>query len=868
MRLFRQFILRHLAQERLRAGATIFGIALGIAVIVAIQMANASSIRGFEQALDLVAGRTTLEVVGPVVGVDERRLADIAWLRDYGVVSPVIDADVQVRPSDGSAETVRVLGVDLLRDRPLRDYVVTSRPASRPETSAEAREAGTDPDLLASLFDVDAIVLTTSFAERHGVRVGDTVELSLGDRLRNFRVRGLLAAEGPARALGGNFGLMDIGTAQLAFDRLGYLDRLDVRLNARVPVDEAERAIAARLPQGLLVQRPEQRGQQVEKMLDAFQFNLSALSYIALLVGLFLVYNTVAISVIARREEIGTLRAIGTTRRTVLTLFLGEAVVLAIAGCLVGLALGPLLARGAINLTSRSVNILYVAAAAAPGGLEWRHVALAFLVGIPLSLLAAAVPAVEAMQVPPTAAMRSSNRLEHRYRPGMRQLALPIVLLLIAWGLAQLGPIGRRPVFGFASGLALVLGAAFLVPIALYLATSLGALVMTPVFRVEGRLAHANVSGSIPRIAISVAALAVSLSMMVAVAVMVGSFRETVSYWVAQTLRADLFVAPARTSRTGTHATLSPEVEQIVRAHPSVAAVDRFRMLDVPVGDALAILGTGDYSVLIAHGNLLFKAPSDGKAAMRQAIGMDAVVASESFAARHGLAVGDSVPLPTPAGSRPFRVAAIYYDYSSDRGVVVMDHGTFTRHFGEQRPSSLAVYLKAGADPADVRTGLLRQAGDRYRLFIHTDAAIRTQVLRIFDSTFAITYALESIAIAVAIMGVAGTMLTLVLERRKELAMLRLIGADRGQVRRMVLIEAAIIGAVGQGLGIGIGLLLSLVLIYVINVQSFGWTIQFHLPGTFLVQSTALVLIATALSGIIPARLATRLEPVEEIGEE
>ena len=199
----------------------------------------------------------------------------------------------------------------------------------------------------------------------------------------------------------------------------------------------------------------------------------------------------------------------------------------------------------------------------------------------------------------------------------------------------------------------------------------------------------------------------------------------------------------------------------------------------------------------------------------------------------------------------------MYYDYSSDRGRVVMDEKTFADRYGPRRPSGLSVYLAPDADEEAVRDELLAAVGDR-RLLIRTNRILRAEVLRIFDATFAITWALQAIAVVVAILGVAATLLTLVLERRRELAVLRLVGAGRTQIRRMVVIEAAAIGLLSQGVGLAVGVVLSLILIHVINPQSFGWTIQFHLPLGFLAQSTVLIAVTTALAGLYPARVAAQ----------
>ncbi len=763
------------------------------------------------------------------------------------------------RAGGAPAEAVRVLGVDILRDRAFREYDLVE--------FAEGRRQPAPQEFLALLLDPRSVITTEIFARRHGLRVNDALELAIGDVRKSFVIRGLLSNEGPARVLDGNFVLMDIAAAQWAFDRLGRVDRVEIRLPAGRNVADAERLLSSQLPPGLTVQRPARRGEQVETMLRAFHFNLTALSYVALLVGLFLVYNTVAVSVIARREEIGVLRAVGASRGTVLRLFLAEAAALAAVGAVLGAPAGWLLAQGAVRLTSTTVNTLYIAAATTVPALDPRDAAVAIAMGIGLALLAAAAPALEASRVTPLAALRGADRLEARYRVNRRHLALAVSLLLAAAGLSRPGPLGGLPVFGFGAAVATVFGIAFLVPAALALLARYGARPLTALFGVEGQLAHANLSGAIPRLAVSIAALAVSLSMMVAIAIMIGSFRETVIYWVGQTLQADLYMSTARRSSLDTQSSISQELEAAVTSYPAVAAVDRFRTLNLLYDGRLTVLGTGDFDVLLAHGNLVFKEPADGRAALRAAIGKDAVVASESFALKAEKRAGDIVRLQTPHGPADFRLAAVYFDYTTDRGVVVMDRGTFTRHFGKQRPTSLTVYLRPGSDPLAVRADLMSKLGERHRVFIHTNASIRDEVLRIFDSTFAITYALEAIAVFVGILGVSGTLLTLILERRRELTTLRLVGADRRQIRKMVVIEAGMIGLVSQVLGWVAGLGLALILIYVINVQSFGWTIQFYVPGLFLLQSSLALFIATAIAGLYPARLAAAVQPVEHHSE-
>ena len=409
MALFRRFIVRGLARDPGRALVTVAGLTLGVAVVVAIRLANTASVRGFEAALDVVSGKTSLEIVGAGVGVPERQLEGMGWLRDYGRVSPIIDQAVSIAVPNGTERPLRVLGVDLLRDRPFREYQLL-------RFSREGRDPRPQ-ELLGVLLDSTSVVLTERFARRHGIDVDAPVTLIAGDIRHAMVVQGLLLDEGPAQVVDGQLALLDIATAQWLFDRLGWVDRVEIQLFDAAAIDASEQEIAARLPAGLRVQRPAQRGREVEKMLAAFHFNLNALSYIALIVGLFLVYNTVAVAVIARRTEIGTLRALGATRRAVLGLFLGEAALLAAVGAALGAPAGWLLARAAVRLTSSTVNTLYVTSQATVPALGATDLLLAGAVAVPLALIRGGHSVHGGG--PHHAGRRRARRGRHRGRPAV-----------------------------------------------------------------------------------------------------------------------------------------------------------------------------------------------------------------------------------------------------------------------------------------------------------------------------------------------------------------------------------------------------------------------------------------------------------------
>ncbi len=859
-KLFRQFILRALARDRARSIITALGIALGVGVVIAIRLANASSLESFRAATESIAGETSVQVTGSAGRFDELILRDLAWLRDFGQVSPVISGYAMADLPQAS-EYLQVLAVDILRDRELRRYRLL-------KLSDDDREP-TAREFLMLLADPSSIVLTDDFARRHNLSIGNSISLLIGEGRREFVIRGLLLSEGPARALRGNFALMDIAAAQLAFNRLGLLDRLDIKLKDGVNLDAAEREIAARLPAGLEVVRPEAGYGQVEKMIAAFHFNLTALSSIALLVGLFLIYNTISISVITRREEIGTLRAVGVSRRTILALFLGEALLLATAGTVAGLALGRLMAEIAVRATATTVETFYIASAATEAASAYRlgpaEVTLAFALALSLALVAAAIPALEAARVRPIEAIRGAERLARAFRPSRKYMLISLALLIAGYAMTRLEAIDGLPIFGFLAALAVMFGGAFLAPNALWLACVAGGRLIGELIRplrTEAMLASANLRGAIPRVSISVAALGVALAMMVAISVMIGSFRETVDYWIGQTMVADVYARPLIRNSATDEGDIAAEAIRQVAADPEVAAAYPFSTQQVNYLGEPVIVGAGDFRIFVEYGQLLFKSPADARERIGNAIDRDEVAINETFSLRLKKNVGDTIELPTVDGPRNFKVIAVYYDYSTNRGWAVMDQRAFDRHFPYARPSSLSVYLKPGANAEAVKDRLVQTVGNRFEVFFATNGNLRQEIMRIFDSTFAITYALEAIAILVAGLGVISTLITLILERRGEIAVLGFLGATRAQIRRMVIIEALLIGGVSQLIGIVTGVMLSLVLIYVINVQSFGWTIQFFFPAGFILQSTLLIVVAAAVAGLYPASRAAGVESI------
>ena len=470
---------------------------------------------------------------------------------------------------------------------------------------------------------------------------------------------------------------------------------------------------------------------------------------------------------------------------------------------------------------------------------------LAFTVGVVSSVLSALAPALEAAGVEPAATMRHGS-VEAARRRRTRPLALAgAALLVLAFLATRPGPVNGLPLFGFVSVFLIVSGVSLLAPAAVTFAAARLDRPALRLFGVEARLARANLTGSLSRTSVAVAALTMALAMMVSVAVMVGSFRTTVATWVGQTLASDLFLSPASGRSGPSFGRIPDEAIDLVRAVPGVDDVDPFLAFPATRNGVPFTVGSGLFAFIAKHGNLPLVDGRDTRVVFTEALGKDEAMISEPFAEKFRVKAGEFVELPTDRGPVRMRVAGIYTDYSNDRGTVTLDRSHFQRLWPLTGATSVAVTLKDGVSPEEGARRVAAALRGRFALRVRTNATLRKIVLRIFDRTFAVTYALEAVALAVAVLGVFNTLTALVLERRREIGLLRVLGASAARVKRAIRYEAAAIGGLGAGLGALAGGAMSLVLVHVINRQSFGWTIEMHAPWGFLSAALGLVLLAT-----------------------
>jgi putative ABC transport system permease protein len=382
----------------------------------------------------------------------------------------------------------------------------------------------------------------------------------------------------------------------------------------------------------------------------------------------------------------------------------------------------------------------------------------------------------------------------------------------------------------------------------------------------EGLIAGRSLVASLARTSIVVTALATAISMMISVGVMVGSFRETVQVWLDSQLRADIFLRAQGPATAGIYPPIAAEVPGIIRQTPGITEIDTFHAFEIRYQGTRATFGAGNMDIVRRRRSLRFLSGSSNDI-LASLPNQNRAIVTEPFADKHHVKPGDVLQIPLGAMTVPLTVAGIYYDYSSDRGLILADRSTLLKYLPNQPVTNIAVYTKPGIDNTMVRRNLESRLSD-FPLMIAPNEILRRGAVEVFDRTFAVTYALEAVAIVVAMLGAANSLLALVLDRRREIGLIRYLGAAAGQVRRMILMEAGLIGLLAGSLGLALGMALSLVLIYVVNKQSFGWTIQFHPPVLLLAGALLLVWAVTVLAGVYPARFAARLQPVEVIHEE
>lgn len=859
-------LLSHLRQWPLRTLLTIVGVALGVSASVAVRTANIDVLRSFEQAVLTVAGPTTLEVSGDETGLDEQVLASVRTVSGVTSASPVIFQTAVRMNGNQPGQAIQVLGLDLLDEFHTRGFHV-----NRPATENQ----------LVNMVDPQAVLLGEALATEWHVSVDDHVDLLIGTGRLSCRVVGILRGRSDRSSAWERIALMDIAAAQIVFGMVGRVDRLDIVTEKNRSVEEVGARIRTVLPPHVTVERPANRTRQVEQMVSAFRLNVTVLSWVGLLVGMFLIYNTMAFAVAQRRREIGIYRAIGMSQSRIAFLFLLEAGLYGFLGGIVGSAAGMGLAHELTAVLSRTIADLYVPVGTGESGLlrtghVGRMVIEGILIGCVVSMIGASGPSVDASRTTTVRALAPGDYEASRQLRAGRLAVMGLALLVVSGLLSRAGPIDGIPIWGYTATLCLLAGLACLAPICVigwrrrrYVGREFSA------HGVMSGIAVEHASRNPGRNGVTVSVFMVGLAIMIGVLVMVRSFRHTVELWVTDTVLADLVVAPSmwlRGTEIGTVGrSLPASWLTVLASDPDVAAVDSYRDVRIEVKGRRVAVVSRDLRLHAQWSRYLVR-NGDSSELLNRAAEIGGLLVSEVLADKLGLQEGATLEVMTPSGARQFPIVAVFYDYSTDGGKLLMDRALYRSLWHDDLVTVFPVYLRDGTNLDGVRarmTTLLSASADGgLPPLVISNAELREEILEIFDRTFLLTYVLEAIAVVIAMLGIVNTLITSVVERRREFSTLRAIGGSSTQIRQLVLWEAAYLGAIGIALGLIGGGLLSLLLIKVINRQSFGWTIQMIVPVGPLVQAVALAGVAALAAGYFPARWAARQPIVEGLREE
>jgi putative ABC transport system permease protein len=841
--------IRHLFRHPAQLALALVGLSVGVATIVAVDIATTSSGRAFELSMQAVNGSATHRIVGGPQGIDESLYVDLrvrdAWpaQQHEPVFAPIVEGYVSI-----NERSMQLIGIDPFASRELE-----REPSRASGSDSELGAAASQPQKWFT--QPGAVIMAARTAQQLGLVLNAPFELDIGGKTRSAFLIGTIGGDRPGYD---TVILTDIAQAQEWLGLPGRLSSIDVRA-ADGPNAAALRAV---LPPGVQLEPAQGRARQSVDMTAAFTTNLQAMSLLALLVSTLLIYGAISFAVVQRRRTIGILRALGATRRDVLAIVLTEATVLGIVGAGLGLLLGLAIGHGLVQLVSRTINDLYFVVAVNETVLPARSVVKALLAGLGTSLAGALLPALEVVASVPQLSLRRSV-LEERAVTLARKLV--IISAVLAAGSAIIALTSGRSLFaGFVALFLLLLSVAALTP-ALLRALARTAARITGRRSPVARLAFGDIAASLSRTGVAVAALGMALAAMIGVSIMVESFRESLREWLQQTMRADIYVTAPGPGAGRPERRIDPEVLQALFATSGISdyGMSRRVTVDLPSGpmaiDAVQLARGGYAGMPLTVGD-----PERAWPAFEHG----AILISEPLAWRTQLGLGNELTLPTASGPHVFHIAGIYREYGNDRGNVLMSVREYRKWWHDDSITALGLYLAPHARLATVMAQLRAAAQGRQALFISSNSELRDLSMSIFERTFIITRGLYWLAAGVAAIGLISALLAWELERSHELAILRSIGLTPGGAAVLIEAQTGFMGLIALLAAVPTGLLTALLLVDVINRRAFGWQIELHLTQAQFGNAFLLSLAAALAAGLYPAWRIARAPIASNIREE
>jgi putative ABC transport system permease protein len=847
--ILRRSSVRYLLRHPWHTTLSVLGVALGVAVVFSIDLVNRSATAAFRLSTDAVTGRATHHVVGSVAGVADSIYTQLR--AEWGIrqTAPVVEGYIGFPQLPGRA--FLLFGIDPFAEAPFR---------SRLRSRRLFGPSGLAPFMLTP----GAVHVPAPLAAELGVARGDRVEIRAGGRSASIAVTGILEVESQAGRGFDNVLITDVATAQEILGMTGRLSRIDLIVPRGDEGERLLRRIRGALPPGADIVRSQSRTEKIESMTVAFSQNLFALSLLALVVGMFLIYNTMTFSVVQRRGLIGDLRTLGVTRRAIFGLVLTEAAAIGLTGTAIGLVGGLALARALLGMVTQTINDLYFVLSVRDLDVTPVTLLKAIVLGVGATLLSAALPAREATRTPPRF-VQNRSVLESRIRRSIPRLTVAGFALLAAGTIALALPF-RNVFFTFAGLLPLIAGFAVLTPGFLLLALDRFPESIQRAMGPLGRLAIGGIVSQLSRSAVAISALAIAVGTTVGVTVMIDSFRTSVVEWLNRTLDADIYVSRPYVIASRNDGTIDPALTRRLLSLDGVAGANLLRGIPIETQHGVANLIALD---LVPGGERKFRYLEGGpESAWPLLEAGTAALVSEPYAYRHGVSVGDSVVVMTAVGYRAFDVAGVYSDYASDLGTVMIHLDAFRRLWSDDDVSGIGLALEHPDSAGAVmrRINAVLQPGDELLVRSHRD--LRDISIEIFDRTFAITYVLRTLTVVVAFIGVLSALMALQFERGRELGVLRAIGLTPGELWRLVTVQTGLMGFVSGLISLPFGLVLAAVLIFVVNKRSFGWTLEMHLSTGVIWQAMVVAVAAAVLAGLYPGYKMARTSPARALREE
>jgi putative ABC transport system permease protein len=829
-RVRRSLLLAPVLQQPGRLALSVLAIALGVALGYAVQLINQAALNEFAAAVQTLSGESDLTVQGPWAGFDESLYPRVAAFREVALASPVLETDARI---PGRREPLKILGLDVFR-------------AARIQAFLAGAEAGDRLDFLRP----DRIFLSAAAAEWLKLSAGDPISVQVGLRALSLRVAGIVARGNRER-----FAVVDIGAAQALFGKPGVLNRIDLRLRPGADAGRFAAQLQPELPAGTRVERPEADVERSGAPSRAYRVNLNVLALVALFTGGLLVFSAQALAVVRRRAQLALLRVLGVPRRGLVALLLLEAAAVGALGAAAGLALGYAGAGFVLRHFGAELGGGYFRGLAPEVALDWPGLFLFFALGMLAAIAGSLGPALEAAGAAPASALRAGD--EGRAFSRVQRAWPGLAVIVAGAALTQAPPVRDLPLFGYVAIALLLVGTVMLMPrIAVWVFRLVPLLGSAP-----ARLGLAQLRGAPGQAGVSLAAIVAAVSLMVSMAIMVASFRQSLDEWLERILPADLYL---RTGPGSDTAYLSSADQRAIEGIPGIRRVEFMRIQRVvvdPDKPPLTVLARA----VEAGGRV---PPLLGKAHAVKPGEPPAVWVTEIAAAIYGWRPGSVIEIPLGGRRVRFTVAGVWRDYARQQGAVLLERYQYLRHTGDSYANDAAIWLAPGAGAETLKREVEARVPGGSNIDTSGPEEIREMSLRIFDRTFAVTYALEFVAVVIGLFGLSSSFGALVLARRREFGVLRHLGMTRRQIGVMLAGEGFLVSGLGLAVGLALGWLISLVLIDVVNPQSFHWGMDLHMPWHLLVEFVAAMLALATLTAIASGRAAMGGEAVRAVKED